>query len=398
MTDETDPISGGLHRALAAGEDAVDRARRVISNRLERSQPKHIATYAGYSNRFETHLTGRILSQTPGGGPLDHDNLWDNLRNTLRRWESDEVAGVELTVDFEGHQVVVISDEEGYYQATLPAAVGDGMLWRSAEARVVRPDGEITAIHPVLTPSAAAQFGIISDLDDTVIHTGITSILLAAKLTFLENAKTRKPLDGVAELYSALQKGMAGTPINPLFYVSSSPWNLYDLLWDFIELNDIPRGPILLRDFGLDSSKFIKEKGHGHKLRKALAILDGYPELPFVLVGDSGQDDAPIYAELTRLRPGRVRAIYIRDVDPDQDSDRDKTVHQAVEKAASLGVPMILAPNSKAMSEHASRIGLLPAAAVPEVIREVHRDEERPEPGGQAIRDAADSLLPEAEP
>jgi phosphatidate phosphatase APP1 len=270
-------------------------------------------------------------------------------------------------------------------------------LWNTAEARVKTDAGETSAIHHVLTPSADAAFGIISDLDDTVIHTGITSILLAAKLTFLENAKTRKPLDGVAELYSTLQKGIAGLPVNPIFYVSSSPWNLYDLLVDFLALNEIPRGPLLLRDFGLDDTKVVKEKGHGHKLRKALQIIDGYPKLPFVLVGDSGQDDPSIYAEISKLRPGRVRSIYIRDVDPGVDSARDVAVHRAVKVAEAHGVPMILAPDSKAMSEHASRIGLIPAAAVPEVVAEIRKDEQRPETGEQAVKDAVESALPKSD-
>ena len=382
-----------LHRAAVASEDAVDRVRRNLSARLGRNSPAHIATYGGWSDASGTHLSGRVLSKAPGGGPLDDDTVWKNLLNTIRRWESDEVSGVPVTLRLREHEITVTTDDEGYYRATLPTTAGE-KLWTTAEARVQTGDREISAIHHLLTPSPAAQFGIISDLDDTVIHTGITSLLLAAKLTFLENAKTRKPLDGVAELYAALQKGTAGTPLNPLFYVSSSPWNLHDLLWDFIQLNDIPRGPILLRDFGLDRTKFVKEKGHGHKLEKALTLLDGYPHLPFVLVGDSGQEDATIYAEICHLRPDRVRAIYIRDVDPGLHSARDLLVHRAVDAAAAHGVPMILAPDSQAMSEHASRIGLIPAAAVPEVIAEVHKDEARPETGAQAIMDAANSMLP----
>ncbi len=376
-------IRRGLHRAAAAGEEMIDAGRRGISARFGGNLPAHIASYGGWADRAGTHLSGRILAKIPGGGPLDDDSRWDNFISTLRRWESDEVAGVEVTLRFQGRELTVASDEEGYYQATFPAAADEGKLWSSAEARA----GGISAIHEVLTPTPAAAFGVISDLDDTVIHTGITRILLAAKLTFLENAKTRKPLDGVAELYAAFQQGLAATPVNPIFYVSSSPWNLHDLLRDFLILNEIPAGPLLLRDFGLDRTKFIKEKGHGHKLEKALQILDGYPELPFVLVGDSGQEDPAIYANLCELRPGRVRAIYIRDVDPGLDSARDGLVHRAVEIAAGHGVPMILAPDSRAMSEHASRIGLIRAAAVPAVVAEVRKDEQRLETGEQAIED-----------
>ncbi|HEX7261327.1 MAG TPA: phosphatase domain-containing protein [Luteolibacter sp.] len=393
MENWTETIGRALTRVLAAGEDAADQGRRAISKRLGQNFPAQLVSYGGYADRFGTHISGRVLSKVVGGGPLDDATVWDNLLNTWRRWESDEVACAEVTICYRKEEITVTSDDEGYYTATFSNGYPDSQLWSTAHARVRGENGEIPVTHEVLTPLASAEFGVISDLDDTVIHTGITSLLLAAKLTFLENAKTRKPLDGVAELYTAFQKGMTRELTNPIFYVSSSPWNLHDLLADFLQLNEIPRGPIQLRDFGLDATKFVKEKGHGHKLRKALQLLDGYPDLPFVLVGDSGQEDPAIYAQICGLRPGRVRAIYIRDVDPEADSEHDALAHQAVEIAASHGVPMILAPNSQAMSEHASQLGLIPGAAVSAVVSEIHQDEQRPDTGEQAIKDVAASLV-----
>jgi phosphatidate phosphatase APP1 len=181
--------------------------------------------------------------------------------------------------------------------------------------------------------------------------------------------------------------------LNPIFYISSSPWNLHDLLVDFLRLNEIPPGPLLLRDLGLDRTKFIQENGHGHKSEKALALMDLYPGLPFVLIGDSGQEDPRLYAELTRLRPGRILAIYIRDVDPDVDSPRDHATHRAVDVAAASGVPMILARDSVGISEHARSIGLISDSAIDEVVAEVEADQSRPETGEQALKDALESAF-----
>src|SRR5690606_9495637 len=144
-------------------------------------------------------------------------------------------------------------------------------------------------------------------------HTGITSLLLAAQLTFRENAGSRKPLEKVSCLSQALQGGLTDPPRNPQIYISSSPFNLHARLVDFLRLNEIPPGPILLRDIGIDDTRFIKEKGHGEKREKALDVLDSLPQLPFVLIGDSGQEDPAIYAEVACMRPGRILAIYIRD-------------------------------------------------------------------------------------
>ena len=162
-------------------------------------------------------------------------------------------------------------------------------LW--AEARIALDDGTLETTQPVLQVLPSARFGIISDIDDTILQSSITDWKVAAQLTFLGNARTRKPLLGVAKLYAALQ---AAT--NPLFYVSSSPWNLYDLLDDFLELNAIPAGPIFLRDIGTDTGKFIKTPGHGHKLERARSLIARNPQLRWVLLGDSGQADAELYA------------------------------------------------------------------------------------------------------
>ncbi|WP_052573094.1 phosphatase domain-containing protein [Haloferula sp. BvORR071] len=396
MASDENELLRWLHRSALATEETVDRARRWLWRSTGRNQPQEIAAYHGYADATAVHLTGRVLAQRAAGGPLDDDGWWDNLVNTWRRWESDEVANVPVTIGFGDQEQTVTTDEEGYYQASFPAPAGhrDELSWQSASAAVDSKEGMIQATHEILIPSPRAAFGIISDLDDTVIHTGITSLLLAAKLTFLENAKTRKPLDGVAELYQALQRGLARQPRNPLFYISSSPWNLYDLLVDFLRLNEIPAGPLMLRDLGIDETKFIKEQGHGHKREKALRLIDAYPSLPFVLLGDSGQQDPEIYAEIARSRPGRILACYIRDIDPDFDSERDTRVRRAVELAAAAGVPMVLARDSVSISEHARSLGLLPPSALPAVAQEAAADKQRPETGEQAVHDALESLLP----
>ncbi|MCW1925281.1 DUF2183 domain-containing protein [Luteolibacter arcticus] len=384
-----------LHRAAASGEETVDQARRDLWRATGRRQARHIVAYQGWADAKTVHVSGRVLANRPAGGPLDDHGWWDNLVNTWRRWESDEVPGACVALRFQDQEQTVIADEEGYYEAefSLPESDHEGLMWFTATATTPGGGEEILATHDLMVPPADAAFGIISDLDDTVIHTGITSLLLAAKLTFLENAKTRKPLDGVASLYQALQHGHAGRLVNPLFYISSSPWNLHDLLVDFLRLNEVPPGPLFLRDVGLDRTKFIKEAGHGHKEAKALRLLDAYPDLPFVLIGDSGQEDPAIYAAVAEQRPGRVRAIYIRDVDPEADSLLDTAVHRAVDRAAAVNVPMVLARDSLMIAEHASRSGLMPLAPVSAVVQEVEADRQRPGTGEEAMQQALQSLL-----
>jgi phosphatidate phosphatase APP1 len=86
-----------------------------------------------------------------------------------------------------------------------------------------------------------------------------------------------------------------------------------------------------------------------------------FPDLPFLLIGDSGQQDPEIYARFVQENPGRVLAVYIRDVSPDPRRDA------AVLALGTSGVPLLLAPDSLAMARDAAARGWLDAAAVHEI-------------------------------
>ena len=348
-----------------------------------------ICAYRGYATRTRAVIFGRVLANDSPRDRRDSDGLWRTLLDTYRRFKTDEVQNAPVSVRFENQEHAVRTDTDGYYHVELPRVDSrPDTTWLTANARCRIHGAESSAAHEIVAPTSEAEFGIISDLDDTVIETNMTSLLTAAKLTFIGNAKTRKPLEGVAALYASLASGRAGRPVNPIFYASSSPWNLYDLLCDFMELNEIPKGPIFLRDWGVDRTKFIAPRGHREKLERALKIIADFPELPFVLVGDSGQHDAGLYAEAAALHPDRIKAIYIRDVDPATATKRDDQVREHIKTAARHGVPMLLAPDSQAMAHHAAEIGLIPARKEAAVQVEVAKDHKRPNPGAAAVTGA----------
>ena len=387
------------HLAIDA-DDHLDAAWRRLDSRLGLRQPRHLAAYRGYADDRGAELFGRVLAEKPRGGPDEDDRWWDNLLNTYRRFESDEVPGIALKARFRGVEVDAISDHEGYYTAAIAlkpstaAAAPTDALWENAT--VTLADGTLATAQPVMQVRADAGIGIISDIDDTVLQSSITDWKTAAQLTFLHNARTRKPLDGVARLYQALQEGADGSGRHPIFYVSSSPWNLYDLLEDFMELNAIPFGPIFLRDLGTDAGKFIKTEGHGHKLERARTLIQRFPTLRWVLLGDSGQADAELYAEAAREFGDRIAAIYIRDVDPAADSPPDLKVDGFIEKVAGTSVPMLRSRDSLAIAEHAAGLGLIDPARLPEITAEVQRDRARPTLGEAAASEAGHDVMDQA--
>ncbi|MEL7235956.1 MAG: App1 family protein, partial [Chloroflexota bacterium] len=145
-------------------------------------------------------------------------------------------------------------------------------------------------------------------------------------------------------------------------YVSSSPWNLYGAIQDFFEIKNIPAGPIYLRDLGISRNTF-RGNGHmGHKLSFIEQLFERHPHLPYILIGDSGQKDAAIYREVTKRYPGRVLAIYIRDVDV---LSRATYVEEIAEQVkAETGVDMLLFQNTAGAAEHAAAHGYITEMAL----------------------------------
>jgi phosphatidate phosphatase APP1 len=386
-------VQAQLHRAATEVEEHVSQRWSRLMQRLGLRQPRTILAYHGWANGTSAWCGGRVLANKPAGGPKEDDDWWDNLLNTYRRWQSNEVPGVTLEAELAGVRQRVTSDEEGYFEVTfeLPRPLSR-WFWHEANVHVVaapgydpQDDPPVQADCGIMRPPEEAQFGVISDVDDTVIHSDITNLLAAARLTFLSNARSRKPLEGVAELYRALQTQSddpdspeGAKPINPFWYISSSAWNLYDLLSDFMDLNDIPLGPLMLRDLGIDENKLISS-GHGHKQDKARRVMDSYPDLPFVLFGDSGQHDARLYAELAAERPEQIKAIFIRDISPGRVTKRDQRVREQAQATRDRGVAMHLVEDSVQAARHAIDLGLLPAAALPQIEHGGAADRRRPQ-------------------
>lgn len=371
------------HRGALTVEETFDRLVARLRDRMGRRDPVMIQPYRGFGSQRELWLKGRVLEDEGITEASERDTVWRNLLGMYRRFESDEVPGVTVRATGAGAVARAITDGEGYFEVRLrpEAELPRGRSWHEVALELldgpVDHVGPVRAVGRVRVPHPEAAFGVISDIDDTVLRTGATSLLAMARMTFLHNARTRLPFAGVAAFYRALERGRGGTGRrvpNPVFYVSSSPWNLYDFIEDFLELNDLPAGPLLLRDLGIDEAKFIRS-GHDHKLDEISWILAAYPELPFVLVGDSGQDDPEIYRQVVERSPGRVRAIYIRDVSR---VARDDELRVPIDAVAEHGVEMRLVADSSAAAAHAASVGLIDSDGLSRVEVERARDEGGP--------------------
>jgi phosphatidate phosphatase APP1 len=343
--------------------------------------PIRIDPYRGYGNATDITVKGRVLDDEGIEPPAPDHSRWQNIKAMYKRFASDEFSGVRVRAHLYDMQQETTTDHEGYYTFHFrPQTPLDyEKLWHPVHLelldQVIPDQGEVRATGEVLIPPERAECAIVSDLDDTVVRSRAFSFWKNWKTLLLNNAYTRTPFAGVPAFYQALQRGSSGSAHNPFFYLSSSTWNVYDMFVDFMEINDIPRGVLFLTDAGIDREKFITSGHRKHKISKIEALIDLYPNLPFILIGDSGQKDAEIYADIVRDYPGHVAAIYIRDVTQNQRRQEIRRITD--ELHTQYGVDMLHVAHMAEAVEHAAQHGLVDPAAVAHVRQAYHADEAR---------------------
>ncbi|MEP2296737.1 phosphatase domain-containing protein [Algoriphagus sp.] len=336
-----------------------------------------IVPYEGFGNEREILLVGRVIRDNRVGASTPEDSVWQNIGKMRRRFMTVVIPGVVVKANFQGEEYLAKTDEEGYFEFKIHPreSIQISSRWQQIELilqdQVIRNQGEVKARGDVFLPVGQIDYGIISDVDDTIIPTGAMRMTEMLKTTFVKNAHTRVPFPGVSAFYKALQKGSDGIESNPFFYVSSSPWNLYDFLHELLQIHHIPKGPLMLRDIGLSRTELISGDHSEHKLTQIRQILSTYVELPFLLFGDSGQEDPTIYLQVVKEFPRRILAIFIRDVH----SPRHDMVEKIRLELKALGVEMLLVKNTLEASHYALQKGWVLEEDIEGIASEKVKDE-----------------------
>ena len=365
-------IGARLARVFAGAERAAEDA---VRRRLLRRPGwrLRVVPYVGRGTADIVHVRARVLlARDEPAAPKSA------LAAGLGYYLSVETPEVPVTVDVAGVRVDTVSGPEGYVEATLSVRdLAPG--WHPATFRLA-DEPSSSAEGRVLVADPTARLGIVSDIDDTVIHTGLTRLVEAVRTTLLTPEDARLPMAGAAELYRGLVAADAGRA--PIFYVSTGAWNLHPMLERFLARHGFPPGPLLLTDWGPGGGWLFREASVAVKTRVITQLLAEHPQLRWVLVGDSGQDDPEAYAAVASAHPDRVRAIYIRDVPP-RSPQRARRVRRLAGELAGRGVPMLLVGDSLAAAEHAHRLCLLDARHRDQVRRAV--SDQQPAPSSPAV-------------
>ena len=334
--DEPSPFRRFLHAALADRERDLDRIRGLIAAGEGHADKVRLLAYAGYRNAEQLRLSGRVVRFR---NPLDAgDGTLTRMRAMLEIYDSHELPGIAVALNGLGLSATAITDDEGYFSFDLPLARPLPARTQWEQVVLTTPGREMQAPSaevPVMAPGLDNHWGIISDIDDTVIETGATDFVKNWRRVLVDQPRDRLAVPGAATLYKTIA-GDHRAPTRPFFYVSSSPWNLYGFLVEFMEHNGIPHGPMFLKDYGIDAAHLGGKSHDAHKLEAIETVLAFYPGHRFLLIGDNGQRDVAIYARVVEDFGPRVAAVFIRDVDGSCRSGPEGELLAGIEAA---GVP-----------------------------------------------------------
>lgn len=240
--------------------------------------------------------------------------------DSLSRDIYDQRCGLMLSDNRAGRSIVVVaagidhpmppSDRYGQFRGQLHLTA------RQAEA-VRTPTGIPIVVKTTARDERAFEgrvlliepegLSIISDIDDTVKVTHVASRRRMMAMTFLE------PFDAVPGMAERFRTWIAEGAA--LHFISSSPWPLYEPLDRFLADAGFPPSTKTLKNVALKdrSIRNLLAKATRTKPPAIDAILAAFPRRRFVLIGDSVENDAEIYAGVAERHPGRIERILIRD-------------------------------------------------------------------------------------
>ena len=365
-----------IREIFNSATDAATRLKIRVESRLGVLDELVVEPFLSWGTTEVLHVQGRVLEAKGIRQPQGDDSLPRGIRNTVSRLDSDEIPAAVVELHGETGPVRITADDEGFFRCDLTSGAPFAPGWHNIDvelAESIAGTSDASATARILVPEPKSQYVVVSDLDDTVVVTGATDKLRMIRLVATKSARERRVFPGVGGLYRAFHAGRDGYPENPIFYVTRSIWNLADLFEQILDEHHLPPGPILMRDSAPmePTSDTFQDRKTKFDWFEAL-----FSELPhrFVLVGDSGQHDSENFLRCARRWPGRVAAVFIRDVTP---PGRDREVQAIADEIRELGIDTAVSDSSLDFARQAVRFGLIEPTAIGAVQRDIERDLEQ---------------------
>jgi phosphatidate phosphatase APP1 len=308
-----------------------------------------VTPFPGYGGADWIRVLGRVLIAPPARRTASGEYA------SIRGWRSFVAVPVgyaQVTVDVDGVRHDVTADRGGVIDAVLPASLAPG--WQTLTMSV---EGGAPIETRVFVVGADVRFGLVSDVDDTVMVTALPRPLLAAWNSFVVDEHARQPVPGMSVLLGRLTRDNPGSPV---VYLSTGAWNVAPTLLRFFRRHLFPPGAVLLTDWGPTHDRWFRS-GKVHKLTNLRRLAQEFPHIRWLLVGDDGQHDDEIYTTFTREHPDNVVAVALRRLSPAEAVlAGGRTV---VDDHSAAGVPWVSESDGAGLLERLESVGVIESDA-----------------------------------
>lgn len=331
-----------------------------------------VKVYHGYGHNNCLTVFGHVFRLSPFPRKHYRQSFIRNTLALLRLFMIKPHAGIPVELEWKGKIHKGTTDTDGFFRFEWEDDEPVDRGWKPVIVTAHLPGGGIAKGGGRIFIPYETQYIFVSDIDDTFLISHSSNLRKRLYVLFTQNARSRRPFDGVVRHYQLLaQTGTTPEAPNPFFFVSSSEWNLYEYILEFTAVNKIPRGVFLLSQLkGFSQLLKTGQNHHGTKFTRIVRILQAFPKQRVVLLGDSSQQDPYIYEALVKHFPKQIHAVYIRDVF-ERNYEKVKDVLHKIEAA---GVPCLFFKQSKEAILHSVKIGLIPAAEAEEKLQKAERE------------------------
>ena len=314
--------------------------------------------YRGYANEQELIVMGHVFKPTTIEEYNFQKKNVKNATSVIKMFQIKTQANANVYLDHNNIKIHTKTLNDGYFKFCVPLNQNTTYGWIDYEVSIMYKNESITTRDSYIRPHKG-NLGIISDIDDTFLVSHTLNPLRKLYVLLFKNINKRKIYEDVVTHYQALSTAGRENKeeFNAFFYVSSSEWNLYRFITKFTEIHKLPKAVLLLKDIKTSLTDFfLTGRGnHNHKFEKIKHILEFYPNLKYVLLGDDSQHDPYLYEAICKIFPVTVKAVYIRQTGT---SKKEKVI-SVLNNLETLNVSVCYFKNSSEAIAHSKAMGLI---------------------------------------
>ncbi len=271
----------------------------------------NVVVYHAYGNEHQIIVQGRMQKKRIFKPVSKEDGWVRNLWRRVKQVKADDIESADINLSIKHESFKTKGDDEGYFEFHIKTK----QLLPMGYQKIVLQLKDNQNLHETNATiiDSTLLIGIISDFDDTLIISDVTNKISLGINTMFKNYKQRTLVPSMLERFKKiLAQNPKGTP-STLFILSGSPQQLFTPIEQFLAYHHFPKHTLILKKAHGENLDPLTDQ-FAYKSQKIERLIQLYPNMQWVMFGDSGEKDAEVYKAIQEKYPHKVMRYYIRDV------------------------------------------------------------------------------------